>query len=183
MKAAARALHSVCVLLALAAVGKGFAETTVIRAERAFTGHEIVQNVCIVIENDRIRGIVPTKDFAPIDGSTIIDAAGMTVMPGFIDSHVHILSMPIQYLSNMPRYGWGRLAEEMKSQVPRNRRELLEGGITTVFDMGAPVDSVARMGRDLASGAIIGPDLCFGGPLFTAPGGHPAGTIYGADIR
>ena len=178
MKASARTLHAAGIFLALVVVETGFAATTVIRAERAFTGQEIVENVCIVIEGDRIRDVVPMKDFTPIEGSTVIDAAGTTVCPGFIDSHVHILSMPIPYLSNIPRYGWGRLAEEMNSQVPRNRRELLESGITTTFDMGAPVDSVVRMDRDLSAGKILGPDLYYGGPLFTAPGGHPAGTIY-----
>ena len=178
MRTVVKTLPAVCALLGLAALETGFAGTTVILAERAFTGQEIVENVCIVIEDDRIRDIVPMKDFTPIGGSLVIDAAGTTVCPGFIDSHVHILSMPIRYLQNVPRYGWGRIAEEMNSQVPRNRRELLESGITTVFDMGAPVDSVARMGRDLAAGKILGPDLYYGGPLFTAPGGHPAGTIY-----
>jgi imidazolonepropionase-like amidohydrolase len=173
-----RKLHAIIVSIVLTAPGTGFAGITVIRAERAFTGQEIVENVCIVVKDDLISDIIPMKDFTPIEGSVIIDAAGTTVLPGFIDSHVHILSMPIQYLSNIPRYGWGRLAEEMKSQVPRNRRELLESGITTVIDMGAPVDSVARMARDLAADRILGPDLYFGGPLFTAPGGHPAGTIY-----
>jgi imidazolonepropionase-like amidohydrolase len=178
MRTGVRTLHAVCVLLVLAALETGFAGTTVIRAERAFTGQEIVENVCIVIEDDRIRDIVSMEEFAPIESSLVIDAAGTTVCPGFIDSHVHILSMPIRYLQNVPRYRWGRIAEEMNSQVPRNRRELLESGITTAFDMGAPVDSVARMGRDLAAGKILGPDLYYGGPLFTAPGGHPAGTIY-----
>jgi imidazolonepropionase-like amidohydrolase len=173
-----RKLNAIIVILVSAAARMGFAETTVIRAERIFTGQEIIENVCIVIDGDRIRNIVPMKDFIPIDGSIVIDAAGTTVSPGFIDSHVHILSMPIQYLSNIPRYGWGRLAEEMNSQVPGNRRELLEGGITTTIDMGAPVDSVARMAQDLGAGKILGPDLYYGGPLFTAPGGHPAGTIY-----
>jgi imidazolonepropionase-like amidohydrolase len=173
-----RKLHAIIVILVLSAPGTGSAGITVIRAERAFTGQEIVENVCIVVEDDRIRDIVPMKDFTPIDGSVVIEAAGTTVSPGFIDSHVHILSMPIQYLSNIPRYGWGRLAEQMKSHVPRNRRELLESGITTAIDMGAPVDSVARMARDIAAGKTLGPDLYYAGPLFTAPGGHPAGTMY-----
>jgi imidazolonepropionase-like amidohydrolase len=155
-----------------------FAGTTVICAERAFTGREIVENVCIVIEDDRIRDIVPMDGFAMVEGSLVIDAAGATVCPGFIDSHVHVLSLPVPYLSDIPRYGWGRLAEEMKSQVPGNRQQMLQAGITTVFDMGAPVNSVAGMGRDLDTGKILGPDLLYGGPLFTAPGGHPAGTIY-----
>ncbi|MBP1679629.1 MAG: amidohydrolase family protein [Bacteroidetes bacterium] len=178
MKAVITKPRSVCILLVLAALETGFAGTTVIRAARAFTGQEIVENVCIVIDGDRIRDLIPMEDFNPIDGSVVIDAAGTTVSPGFIDSHVHVLSMPIQYLQNIPRYGWGRLAEQMNSRVPRNRREFLESGITAVFDMGAPIDSVAGMGRDLAAGTILGPDLYYGGPLFTAPGGHPAGTIY-----
>jgi imidazolonepropionase-like amidohydrolase len=151
---------------------------TVIHAERAFTGHEFVENVTIVVDGGLIRSVSPTSEFTPIEGSRVVEAKGMTVAPGFIDSHVHVLGLPLEVLKNIAQYGWGRVAEEAISQVPGNREGYLQGGVTSVIDMGSTVAGMLRLKQGLESGSLIGPDLCFCGPLFTAPNGHPAGTIY-----
>jgi hypothetical protein len=44
--------------------------------------------------------------------------------------------------------------------------------------MGAPVRDMARLEHRMEAGKILGPNLAYCGPLFTAPGGHPAGTVY-----
>jgi enamidase len=151
---------------------------TVIRAERAFTGQAFVENVVIIVDHGVIRDVVSAADYSPIDGATTIDAAGMTVAPGFIDSHVHILGLPLEVLKDTPRRGWGRLAEETISQVPGNREQLLTSGITTVIDMGSTIPGITGLAEGLRSGRLLGPRLYYSGPLFTAPNGHPAGTIY-----
>ncbi len=152
--------------------------TTVIRAETAFTGREFVENVAIIIDHGVIQDVVSAVDYAPIEGARIIDAKGITVTPGFIDSHVHILGLPREVLKNTPQRGWGRLAEETVSQVPGNREQFLRCGITTVFDMGSTIPGMIGLAEGLRSGKLLGPRLYYCGPLFTAPNGHPAGTIY-----
>jgi hypothetical protein len=102
---------------------------TVIRAERAFTGREFVENAAIIVDHGVIRDVVSIYEYVPIEGARVIDAEGVTVTPGFIDSHVHILGLPLQVLKNTARRGWGRLAEETISQVPGNREQLLKCGI------------------------------------------------------
>ncbi len=156
----------------------GPAGPTVIRAERVFTGHEFIEDVTILIEGGLIREVVPTAEFTPVEGSQVLDAAGMTVVPGFIDSHVHILGQPLEVLRNIAQYGWGRVAEEAISQVPGNREGYLQSGITSVIDMGSTLAGMLRLEEGLETGSLVGPDLYFSGPLFTAPNGHPAGTIY-----
>jgi hypothetical protein len=77
-----------------------------------FTGHEFVEGLTIVAEGGLIRSVVPTAEFSPIDGARVVEARGMTVAPGLIDSHVHILGLPLEVLKNIAQYGWGRVAEE-----------------------------------------------------------------------
>jgi enamidase len=51
-------------------------------------GSEIGGNA-VVCEGDRIVWIGDSTDVAPSDHETIVDAAGATLVPGLIDSHVH----------------------------------------------------------------------------------------------
>jgi imidazolonepropionase-like amidohydrolase len=177
----ARAVLSLLVLAATASLAiaeSGRTALTVIHAGRLFTGYELLTAMTVVIHGELIAEVLPTADYLPIAGCRTIEARDLTVAPGLIDAHVHILSMPFQYLKDVPRYGWGRIAQESMSLAPENRKRLLQSGITTVIDMGAPVQDMARMESRMEAGKILGPDLVYCGPLFTSPGGHPAGTVY-----
>ena len=170
-------------LCALAAAAAGAAdpgrqEIQVIRAETAFTGREFVGEVYIVVADGRILEVVPAGEWKPIEGSRLIDAAGLTVTPGLIDSHVHLFGLPPEATGDIARRGWGRVAEQMVSLVPGNREQYLRAGVTGLIDMGSTVEGIRRIAGGLESGKLLGPDLYWCGPLFTAPGGHPAGTIY-----
>ena len=44
---------------------------------------------CVICENERISAFGDEKDFNIDDATTIIDAKGVTLCPGLIDSHVH----------------------------------------------------------------------------------------------
>ena len=176
-----RAILSLLVLAAAASPGNAEgaeAGLTVIHAGHLFTGYELLTEMTLVVEGELITEVIPTRDYLPIAGCRTIEARDRTVAPGFVDAHVHLLSMPLQYLNQVPRYGWGRIAQESLSLAPENRKRFLQSGITTVIDMGAPVWDMSRLENKLEAGKLLGPNLVYCGPLFTAPGGHPAGTVY-----
>src|SRR5207248_11083760 len=50
----------------------------------------------------------------------------------------------------------------------------LYAGVTTVLDLGSLSPAVFQERERLATGARLGPHLYAAGPIFTAPGGHPA---------
>src|SRR5439155_551655 len=50
----------------------------------------------------------------------------------------------------------------------------LYAGVTTVLDLGSLSPAVFQEREHLATGARLGPHLYAAGPIFTAPGGHPA---------
>jgi len=156
----------------------GRVAVTVVHAGRLFTGSELLDEMTVVIEGEHVAEVMPTGAYLPMAGCRTIEARDQTFAPGFIDAHVHLLSMPLRYLDNVPRYGWGRIAQESLSLAPENRKRLLHSGVTTVIDMGAPVQDMARMENRMEEGKMLGPDLVYCGPLFTSPGGHPAGTVY-----
>ena len=56
----------------------------------AVPGEDVREDVTIHIRGDRIESI--EDGFVSPDGATVIDLSDDWVMPGFIDSHVHLLS-------------------------------------------------------------------------------------------
>lgn len=77
-----------------------------------------------------------------------LDAHGLTIVPAFVDAHVHL---------------------SMAGEVGLVAREELRRGVAGVIDLGAPEAFLATLDpRPLR--------LRFSGPLFTAPGGYPTQT-------
>ncbi len=102
----------------------------------------VIENGSIVIEGGRITSVVGG---AP--GRTagqVIDAGGMTAMPGFIDGHRHINTGPNE-------------AEQMQA--------LLEAGYTTVMSGGGPGPGNLTLREHIDSGQINGPRIIPTGSL------------------
>lgn len=86
---------------------------TAITNAHVFDGHSLHENITVVIENGLIASVGPTVDTSNADA---IDGTGLTLLPGFIDAHVH--------LDNTPE---GSL---------RLLLQLAKAGVTTALDMG-----------------------------------------------
>lgn len=66
--------------------------TALIKNARIITmkGEEVIENGDILIENNRIKSVGATGSLSVPQGTREIDAAGKTVIPGFIDTHAHM---------------------------------------------------------------------------------------------
>jgi imidazolonepropionase-like amidohydrolase len=123
----------------------------VIRAGRLLDGKGGVrQNVALVVEGSRIARITSGDDTTT--GPITYDLQQLTLMPGLIDTHVHIDS----------HFGRdGRMPTELESQLDRvvaagqNAEVTLRAGFTTVQSIGAPPDVELRYG--IGHGDFIGP--------------------------
>lgn len=98
------------------------------------------------------------------EGPRIIDLQGKTIMPGFIDSHVHFgLSIENQ-MANLARFASERI---VRSAV--NARNTLMAGVTTARDLGGTDRGV----RDsITQGLILGPRIHLAITPLSPTGGH-----------
>lgn len=137
---------------------------TVIRAGSLFDGVSgtLLTNPMLVIDGPTIvavdRGVEPPPD------ADVVDLVGATLLPGLIDTHVHLAfdasANPIAALA-------GRDDSATVAAMSAAGRAALRGGITTVRDLGD---------RDFLSLGLRGasdlPTIVTAGPPITTPAGH-----------
>ncbi|MGH9422215.1 MAG: amidohydrolase family protein [Thermoanaerobaculia bacterium] len=131
-------------LLALLFATTLTADPIVIRAARVIDGRgNVIENAAVIVDGSKIVRIVTNASSLK---QVTIDLGDRTILPGGIDTHVHI--------------GWHFDAKDGRShddETDRNETQqesvlyaaenavrTLDGGITTVQSLGAPVDKPLR---------------------------------------
>ena len=146
-------------------------------------GGEPTDAQSVLISDGRITQVAPCASLTAPDGATEIDLSGKTLLPGFIDCHVHIMGNPDPRLSPRPSNVPIRDAAYLKGrallQAVLACRKTLQAGFTTIRDLGAP-NEVFALRDSLFAGEIIGPRLLSAGKGITHTGGH--GTEYSNDM-
>lgn len=94
---------------------------------------------CVVIEGDRIVGVYPTSSPETAAADDTVDLEGRFVLPGFVDSHVHLLWLGAG-LSSVALTDAGDLAEIQRRL--RDARESLDAGATMLRGRGWLFDSI-----------------------------------------
>jgi imidazolonepropionase-like amidohydrolase len=128
----------------------------------------LIENGVVVVEKDKIVKVTEGNGSLPRDTKKI-SLAGKTLLPGFIDCHVHLCSDcspdPLVAIASEPPAMTALKGAEFA-------RQTLMGGVTTVRDMGGK-DGVDIILRDaVQSGMISGPRMVVSGKLICMTGGH-----------
>ena len=110
---------------------------------------QVIEQGTIVIRAGRIASVSAAGTAAP--GLKVIDAKGLTAMPGFIDGHRHIIGGDAQ------RY--------LNEQAADRMREFLEAGYTTLLSGGGAAEPVLELKKRIDSGQIKGPRIIPSAPL------------------
>jgi hypothetical protein len=86
----------------------------------------------------------------------------MTVMPGLWDPHVHLL-----YNGHPDFAAWftAHAKDFERVTMPSSAEALLMAGVTSVRDLGAPLDAVMAVKKRIASGELSGPTIYAAGPV------------------
>ncbi|WP_053239709.1 metal-dependent hydrolase family protein [Pleomorphomonas koreensis] len=121
----------------------------------------------LLVEGGRIARIAPGAAFAGYAGPTI-DAAGMTILPGLIDCHAHLV---LGGELNPAAAVTGISHVELTLRCLENALASLAGGVTSLRDLGG-IDHVELRVRDaFNSGRVFGPTVRAAGKFICMTGG------------
>ena len=136
----------------------------------------------IIISGGNIISVLPGYETPP-EGAAVIDLKAMTVLPGLIDSHTHLLSevtpiAPIENLTKGPSH--------FALRGVANARTTLMAGFTTVQDLGGPNEVIFALRDAIAAGKTPGPRVLASGRQLMSgaenrPGFNMAVSCSGAD--
>ncbi|MCZ6670826.1 MAG: amidohydrolase family protein [Acidobacteria bacterium] len=151
---------------------------TVIRAGTLIdgTGSAPVKNVLIVVEKGRITAVGKNVEI-PAD-HRLIDLSGQTVLPGFIDAHVHLVGRHIGEGEDWENSAVRDLPQEGAIRGVRNARLTLEAGFTTVRNVGADHYSDIALRNMIDEGVVPGPRMLAAGHSLGITGGHCDNNAY-----
>jgi len=128
------------------------------------SGRDPIARGMVLIEGGRVVGVGPESALTLPREAEVLDAAGRTICPGFIDCHLHATYRAREvrrHLLNPPTYNILRSLPIL--------RETLECGVTTARDMGG-ADPGFR--QALEEGVIVGPRLLVSIVMVSQTGGH-----------
>ncbi|GAA5129053.1 amidohydrolase family protein [Pseudonocardia adelaidensis] len=143
-----------------------------IRADRLVpdSAAEPIADGAVVVDGDTIVAVGPWGDVAGATGDgEVLDLGDVTLMPGMVDCHVHLTMDPAAGHTSAAPTLTDADAERL---MAANASRLLDAGVTTACDLGAP-GVVATTVRDrIARGEVEGPRLLVANAPITVPGGH-----------
>lgn len=113
------------------------------------TGAEPIEDAVIIIQDGYVTAVGSRQEVEIPSDANIIELPGATILPGFINAHVHSTYEPV-YLEK-----W------------------VQAGVTTVRDLGAKYPFYRFYLRDQFNQDPYLATLIAAGPLITVPGGYP----------
>jgi imidazolonepropionase-like amidohydrolase len=144
----------------------------VIRAAHLFdsVSGKLVDHGVIVVSGTQIQAI--GSDAKIPEGSKVIDLGDATLMPGFIDAHVHLSmeSSPNWYHDWYD--GIMRFPAEQALYGAHYAKATLEAGITTVRDVGSADYIALGLRNAINAGEIPGPRMLVSNYAIGSTGGH-----------
>src|SRR5436309_2884204 len=131
-----------------------------LRPARVFDGETVHENWHVLVTGDRIVDAGGSIDQLAPAGTQSIDLPGMTLMPGLIDAHSHVLLHPYNETPWNDQVEHELLALRI-ARATNHLRATLEAGFTTIRDLGTEGAGYADVGlkQAIAQGIIPGPRM------------------------
>lgn len=125
-------------------------------------GGEPLKNSVVVIEGNKIIKVGQVGSVIIPPDAEVISTEGMSVLPGLWDMHVHLM------INGHADYGhWDKKYPPLFRSVimPASAKQLLMAGVTSVRDLGAPLDDIIAVRDAINQGKMDGPTLYVSGPF------------------
>ncbi len=137
------------------------------------SGAQPRRNVRLYVEKGKIVDLIDAQASAIPEGAEFFDASEMTVMPGMIDAHTHVLWNGVP---NDPLNGKEGLVSELTGTAAlkayANARRDLEAGFTALRDMLSFDFIDISLRNAINQGLVEGPRISACGYGLTSTGGH-----------
>ena len=145
---------------------------TLISADRLVdgTGRAPLEAGAVAVRGDRIVAVGTAEALrAQFPGAATVTFPGCTLLPGFIDSHVHVTfsasAAPFEDVQ-----GDDDVTVGLRGGI--NARDALLAGVTTIRDLGARDRTTLSLRNAIQAGALPGPRMLVCGRPITTPNGH-----------
>jgi len=155
------------------------APLTVIHAGQllAVPGEAPLAEQSIFVRDGRIESV--ESGYARPDGAEIIDLTDQFVLPGLIDSHVHLQGE----LSPNGRLNTVTFSSADNAlDAARHARTTLMAGFTSAQEVGGQLEASVALRNAIRDGDVIGPRLRVSGPAVTPTGGHGDINGYSTEV-
>jgi imidazolonepropionase-like amidohydrolase len=146
---------------------------TLLRPAAVFDGQDLHPGWAVLVEGDKIKAVGPAAQLAAPAGAQVRELPGLTLLPGLIEGHSHLLLHPYNETS------WNDqvLTEPLALRVARatvHARRTLAAGFTTARDLGTEGAGYADVGLKQAidQGIIPGPRLLVATRALVATGSY-----------
>lgn len=130
-----------------------------------------LHHAAVLIEGERIVTVGPMASTPIPPDYTVIDTSGRTMMPGMIEHHAHLILLGHgnygQWFPWIAKQGPTMLATVMEIAA----RQLLNAGVTSAVDLGAPLAQSLSVRDRINKGEIAGPRMSMSGPWITRSAG------------
>ena len=134
------------------------------------TGKPAVEDQNVVIEGGKIAAIQAGAEVAAVDGTTVLNLDGYSLIPGLVGMHNHLFYIARPNLNSDRKYEQPVLIPQMTFSAPRL---YLAGGVTTMRTTGS-VETYADLNlkHDIDAGKLPGPHMDVTGPYLEGSQSH-----------
>ena len=121
-----------------------------------------VRNSVVIIQGERIVQVGQLGRTRIPEGAEVISTAGMSVLPGLWDMHVHL-----DIDGHADYEHWDKTYPPLMESVimPASAKQLLLAGITSARDLGGPLDPSIHVRDRIRDGKLPGPTMYVSGPF------------------
>jgi imidazolonepropionase-like amidohydrolase len=165
-----------CVAAVLAASAASAADTPsapiVLKAAHLFdsVSGKLVDHGVVVVVGKKIEAV--GADAKIPEGAQVIDLGDATLVPGFIDAHVHLSGVSSDNWYHDFYDGMMRFPAEQALYGAHYAKATLEAGVTTVRDLGSTDYIALGLRNAINAGMIPGPRMLVSNYAVGSTGGH-----------
>ncbi|MBX3699001.1 MAG: amidohydrolase family protein, partial [Dokdonella sp.] len=131
-----------------------FTGARIVTMKDAESKQEVIEDGVLVVDGDAIKAIGPKGSVTIPSNARVIDVAGKTIVPGYVDVHAHVNHFNSGVV---PQQNWAYYTN-------------LAFGVTTTHDPSATTETVFSQAELVKAGAMVGPRIFSTGTI-----------LYGAD--